>query len=87
MRKTTSAILALCAVAALAGRAEGPDPEPPAGAKAELKKLQGTWVTDRALFKKREHKLSGQTKYTFDGDKLTRAVPVRTAAGDRFERK
>src|SRR5262245_25859539 len=72
MRRTTSTILALCALAALAGRAD--DPEPPAGAKAELKKLQGTWTVTKVVRGKAERKSPGTT-YTFDADKVTRSSP------------
>jgi len=77
MRKTTGAVLALCALAALAGRADDPDPEPPGGGKAELKKLKGTWTVTRRLSRGRELKaLSSVMTFTFDGDKLTRTTSL-----------
>src|SRR5262245_39879830 len=82
MCKTTSALLALCALAGAAGRADGPDPEPPADAKAELKKLQGTWTVTKMLAKGDELMARAGTTYTFDGDRLTRAAPV-TGRGER----
>src|SRR5262245_65809988 len=83
MRETTSATLALCALAALAGRAD--DPEPPGGMTAELKKLKGTWTVTRALFGKRELKAPPGMTYTFDGEKLTRSLPPfgKVGKGDR----
>ena len=84
MRKTTSALLALCALAALAGRAD--DPEPP-GAKAELKKLKGTWVVMKVVWGKREPTPPAVMTYTFDGDKLTylfsASSPLPAALGVR----
>jgi uncharacterized protein (TIGR03067 family) len=80
MRETTSAVLALCALAALAGRAADPDPEPPGGA-AELKKLQGTWAVTKMLAKGDEFEPRAGMTYTFDGDKLTRARPVTGRGG------
>jgi len=71
MRETTSAILALCALATLAGRAD--DAEPP-DAKEELKKLQGTWTVTKVITGKAERKPPGIT-YAFDGDKLSRSNP------------
>jgi uncharacterized protein (TIGR03067 family) len=76
--RTAAVLLALCALAALAGRAA--DPEPPGDAKAELKKLKGTWTVTKAVFGGREAKAPpGMTytlmTYTFDGDKLTRTTP------------
>src|SRR5262245_27676917 len=69
MRKTTITLLALCALAALAGRADEADPP---DAKAELKKLQGTWRVPRQVRGGRElkSKLPPPLTYTFDGDKL-----------------
>src|SRR5262249_8389863 len=75
MRKTTSALLALCALAALAGRADEADPEPPS-AKAELKKLQGSWTVTKWLAKGDELKVRPGMTYTFDGDRLTRPGPI-----------
>jgi uncharacterized protein (TIGR03067 family) len=72
MRKTTSVLLALCALAAAAGRANKADPEPLAGAKAELKKLQGTWTVTKAIPGKRKPPF--EVTYTFDGDKLRRVA-------------
>src|SRR5262245_32635693 len=69
MRRTTSTILALCALAALAGRAD--DPEPPGGAAAELKKLKGTWVVTKSLVNGEDRKERGKLTWSFDGDKLT----------------
>jgi uncharacterized protein (TIGR03067 family) len=80
MRKTTSAVLALCAVAALAGRADEAEPDT---AKAELKKLQGTWVVTKRVLGGREAKSPSGLIYTFDGDKVTRrfAAPEGKAGG------
>jgi uncharacterized protein (TIGR03067 family) len=83
MRKTTSALLALCALAALAGRADDPDPEPPATAKAELAKLKGTWTVTKSLAGKRELKMPPGLTYTFDGDKLTRETASGKAKGSK----
>jgi uncharacterized protein (TIGR03067 family) len=82
MRKTTSAVLALCALAALAGRADEAEPVP-AGAKAELKKLKGTWAVTKRVLGGREAKAPAGLIYTFDGDKLTRrfAAPAGKAGG------
>ena len=77
MTKTTFAFVALCALAALAGRAEGPDPEPPAGAKAELAKLKGTWTVTRRSLGGREAKAPAGLVYTFKGDKVTRRFAAR----------
>jgi uncharacterized protein (TIGR03067 family) len=79
MRKTTSALLGLCALAALGGRADDPDPEPPGGGQAELKKLKGTWTVTKILAGNREVKLSSTTTFTFDGDKLTRTTSLAKA--------
>jgi hypothetical protein len=46
--------VALWALAAVAGRAAEPDPEPPGGAKAELAKLKGTRTVTKAVWRKRE---------------------------------
>jgi uncharacterized protein (TIGR03067 family) len=73
MRKTTIAALALCALAALAGRAA--DPEPPGGGKAELKKLKGTWTVTKALWNNHGQRAPIGLTYTFDGDKLTCETP------------
>jgi uncharacterized protein (TIGR03067 family) len=70
MRKTTIAALALCAVAAVAGRAD--DAEPPADVKAELKKLRGAWTISRAI--PAERKPSFKVTYTFDGGELKRVI-------------
>jgi uncharacterized protein (TIGR03067 family) len=74
------ALLALCALAALAGR--GDDPEPPGGGNAELKKLKGTWTVTKAVFGKRELKAPPGLTYTFDGDKLTRSMPIGKLKGN-----
>src|SRR5262245_2815583 len=86
MRKTTIALLALCRLAAAAGRADDPDPEPP-GAKAELEKLKGTWTLTKILAGTRrgggvvmtEVTRRGGMTFTFDGEKLviTQTVVVR----------
>jgi uncharacterized protein (TIGR03067 family) len=78
MRKTTSAVLVMCAVAALAGRADDPEP---ATTKAELKKLKGTWTVTKAVWGKREAKAPPGMTYAFDGDKLTRTTPLGKGAG------
>jgi uncharacterized protein (TIGR03067 family) len=75
MRKTTSALLALCALAAVAGRADDPEPEPPGGA-AGLRALKGTWAVTRMLAKDDVFMARVGTTYTFDGDKLTRTTPA-----------
>jgi len=67
MRKTTIAVLSLCALAALAGRA---DEAEPADAKAEPKKLQGTWTVTKVLVGAKEAKPRAIMTWTFDGDKL-----------------
>jgi uncharacterized protein (TIGR03067 family) len=85
MRKTTSAILALCALAALAGRADDPCPEPPGGGKAELKKLKGTWTVSKRLSGGREMKAFSVMTFTFDGDKLTRTTSLNKG-GKKAER-
>jgi uncharacterized protein (TIGR03067 family) len=75
MRKTTSALLALCALAALAGRADDPEPDP---AKEELKKLQGTWTVTKWLSSDGEGRPSSEMTFTFDGDKLTQSTYLVT---------
>jgi len=77
--RTAAVLLALCGVAALAGRADDPDPEPPGGAKAELRKLKGTWTVTKTVWQGREVKARPGLTYTFDGDKLTKAVPALAA--------
>src|SRR5262245_9628635 len=77
MRKTTSALLALCALAALAGRAD--DEAEPADAKAGLKKVRGTWAVTKTLVQGEERTGGGKLTYTFDSDKLT--WRSRTAKG------
>src|SRR5262245_1654886 len=77
MRKTTGAVLVMCAVAALAGRADGPEPDT---TKAELKKLQGTWKVTKRIVGKAETK--ALCTFTFDGDKLTRTMPNPRGEGD-----
>ena len=79
MRKTTSAILALCALAAVTGRAD--DPEPLAGEKAELAKLEGTWVVTKAIWGKREARSTPATTYSFDADRLVVVVPPPRGEG------
>src|SRR5262245_594476 len=81
MNKATVALVALCALAAVAGRAD--DPEPPGGAKAELKKLQGTWTVTKRFSGKRDLKLPSTVTYTFDGDKLTREMVLGKAKGGK----
>jgi uncharacterized protein (TIGR03067 family) len=83
MLKTAVACVALCGLAVLAGRGDDPDPEPPGGANAELKKLKGTWTVTKAILGKRELKVArpGLT-FTFDGDKLTRATPFGKLKGN-----
>src|SRR5262245_16647123 len=80
MRKTARAMLALCALAALAGRADDPEPDT---TKAELKKLQGTWTVTKRVLGGREAKAPAGLIYTFDGDKVTRrfAAPEGKAGG------
>jgi uncharacterized protein (TIGR03067 family) len=73
MRKTTSAILALCALVALAGRADDPEPDK---TKEELKRLKGTWTVTRWVSKKRELRGTPVMTYTFDGDKVTKESPA-----------
>jgi uncharacterized protein (TIGR03067 family) len=70
MRKTTSALLALCALAAVAGRAD--DAEPAADAKAELKKLQGAWTVTKVRANGKEREPRVRLRFTFTGDKLRR---------------
>jgi uncharacterized protein (TIGR03067 family) len=82
IRETTSAALALCALAALAGRAD--EAEPPASAKAELKKLKGTWTVTKWLAKGDEFEARAGMTYTFDGNRLTRVWPV-TGRGGRAD--
>jgi len=81
MRKTTFAALALCAVATLAARAAD-DPEP-ADAKAELKKLKGTWTVTKLIRKGKEPKARLGLTFTFDGDKqLTTVTGVAEGGGE-----
>jgi uncharacterized protein (TIGR03067 family) len=75
MLKPTFAFVAMCALAALAGRGAEPDPEPPVG-NAELLKLKGTWSVTQAVGNKRELKAPPGLTYTFDGDKLTHTAPL-----------
>jgi uncharacterized protein (TIGR03067 family) len=82
MRKTTIALLALCALAGAAGRAADPDPEPPGGANAELRKLKGKWTVTKVLSGTRELKLSPEMTFTFDGDKLTRSTSLGKPKGN-----
>jgi uncharacterized protein (TIGR03067 family) len=84
MRKTPIAVLALCALAALAGRAD--DPEPPADGKAELKKLRGKWVVTRQVVGGRDRPLPEGLYYTFDGDRLTRSTPTDRGRGVKEKR-
>jgi uncharacterized protein (TIGR03067 family) len=84
MRKTTSAALALCALAALAGRAD--EAEPP-GEKAELKKLQGTWKVTKVLLGTREAEPRNVMTWTFDGDKLVSTTTGTAAGRGKFEDK
>src|SRR5262245_35841085 len=70
MRKTTIAALALCALAALAGRADEADP--PADAKAELKKLQGAWAVTKVRADGKERGPTVPLRFTFNGDRLRR---------------
>src|SRR5262245_38253439 len=81
MRTTTFAALSLWALSALAGRAD--EAEPPADAKAELKKLQGTWTVTKAMMGKREFKAPPGLTYTFDGDRLTQQTPLPKLAGGK----
>jgi uncharacterized protein (TIGR03067 family) len=67
MRKTTGVLLALCALAAAAGRADDPEPD---AAKAELKKLKGTWTLTKQAMDGKEWKARFSLTFTFDGDKL-----------------
>jgi uncharacterized protein (TIGR03067 family) len=76
MRKAMSVLLALGGLAVLAARADDPDPEPPGGANAELRKLKGTWTVTKAVFNKREIKAPPGLSYTFEGNKLTRTMPL-----------
>src|SRR5262245_50759788 len=80
MRKTTIALLALGALAPLVTRADDPDPEP-AGEKAELAKLEGTWVVTKAIWGKREARSTPATTYSFDGDRLVVVVPPPRGEG------
>jgi uncharacterized protein (TIGR03067 family) len=75
MRKTTSAALALCVLAA-AGRADDPEPD---AAKAELKRLQGTWTVTKVISDK--GKSPPVATFTFNGDKVRRATSQPGAAG------
>jgi uncharacterized protein (TIGR03067 family) len=75
MRETASAVLALCALAALAGRADEAEPDP---AKEELKKLQGKWTVTKVLSSDGEGKPSSEMTLTFDGDKLTQSTYLAT---------
>ena len=87
MRKTTGVLLALCALAAAAVRAD--DPEPPDDVKAELKKLQGTWTVTKIRDGTRETKpLTGLT-FTFDGDKLltTQIGLTKRKTKDKYDLK
>jgi uncharacterized protein (TIGR03067 family) len=68
MRKK-STLLALCALAAAAGRAA--EAEPPSE-KAELNKLKGTWKVTKLLAGDGFTSPSREASYRFDGDKLTR---------------
>jgi uncharacterized protein (TIGR03067 family) len=70
MRKSAAVVLALCALAAVAGRAD--EAKPAGGAKEELKKLRGAWTVTKTVWRKRESKVSGVT-YAFDGGALTRS--------------
>jgi uncharacterized protein (TIGR03067 family) len=72
---------ALLVLAATEVRSRGDDPEPPAGAKAELAKLKGTWTVTKAVWGKREAKAPPGMTYAFDGDKLTRTTPLGKGAG------
>lgn len=77
MRKTTSALLALCALSVPGWRADDPEPEPPGGGKAELKKLKGTWTVTKRLSGRRELKaLASVMTFTFEGDRLTRTTSL-----------
>jgi len=82
MGKVMSVLLALGGLAALAGRAADPDPEPPGGANAELKKLKGTWTVTKGVFNKRELKAPPGLTYTFEGNKLTRTAPFGKGKGN-----
>src|SRR5262245_45311332 len=81
MGKAMSALLALGGLAALAGRADDPDPEPPGGATAELKKLKGSWTVTKGVLNKRELKAPPGLTYTFEGNKLTRTAPFGKGKG------
>src|SRR5262245_36209127 len=73
--RSAAALLALCGLAALAGRA---DEAEPAAAQAELKKLQGTWTLTKVLSSDGEGKPSCEMTFTFDGDKLTQSTYLAT---------
>ena len=78
-----AALAALCALVTLAARGAD-EAEPPAGAKAELAKLKGTWVVTRRVLGGREAKAPAGLVYTFDGGgKVTRrfAAPAGKAGG------
>jgi uncharacterized protein (TIGR03067 family) len=80
MRKTTTAVLALCALVAVAGWAS--DPEPPDGGKAELKKLKGTWTATKILDGGVEEEApAGRLTFTFEGSTLKRRLVGGTNAG------
>jgi uncharacterized protein (TIGR03067 family) len=80
--RSALAILTVCGLAALAGRADDPCPEPPGGGKAELKNLKGKWTVTKAVFKNRELRAPPGLTYTFDGDKLTRTTPIGKGKGN-----
>src|SRR5262245_60228763 len=82
MRKTTSALLALCAMAALAGRADDPEPDT---AKGELKKLKGTWKVTKVLLGTREAEPRNVMTWTFDGDKLVSTTTGTVRDKGKFE--
>lgn len=71
MRPMSFTVLALCVLSPLLSRAD--DPEPPGKGGAELRKLRGKWVVDRAIFAGKESKPNVKVNitYTFDGDKVT----------------
>jgi uncharacterized protein (TIGR03067 family) len=81
MLKTTFPLLALCALVT-AGRSDDVDPEPPGGSAEALRALKGTWTVTRGVFGNRESKAPPGLTYTFDGDKLTRALPFGKAKGN-----
>src|SRR5262245_38320344 len=83
MLKVTITLLSLVGLAAVAAPGADPDPEPPDGGKAELKKLKGEWTVTSAVFGGREMKAPPGMTYTFDGDKLTRTTPFGKAVDGR----